>query len=183
VVYHALFLHTCAAKGLVHETDRLRNGIPTGSSRTRIIYGDTQGCKILDNNENTQDYVLRIIKNLYGQKKAGRVWYQYLAAGLEEMGFTKSKIDECVFYYKNCLVLIYVDDSIIMGPVKSQVQKIVKRILEQFKIQEEGDMCEFIGIELQRKTDGSLMLRQPQLIDSILKDLRMDNGNVGRHLR
>ncbi len=139
----------------------------------------TKGVKI-ENTENTQDYVLRIVKNLYGQKQAGRVWYQYLAKGLQEMGFIKSKIDECVFYYKSCLVLIYVDDSIIMGPIKMQVQEIIKLISEKFKIQEEGNMCEFLGIEMQKKDDGSLLLRQPQLIDSILKDLRMENENVAK---
>ncbi len=55
-----------------------------------------KGVKIEDT-ENTRDYVLRIIKNLYGQKQAGRVWYQYLVKGLQEMGFIKSKVDKCVF--------------------------------------------------------------------------------------
>jgi hypothetical protein len=31
------------------------------------------------------------------------------------MGFRRSNIDECVFYFGKCIVLIYVDDSIIMG--------------------------------------------------------------------
>jgi hypothetical protein len=130
--------------------------------------------------ENTRDYVLRIVKNLYGQKQAGRVWYQYLTKGLKEMGFIKSKVDECVFYYKSCSILIYVDDSIIMGPIKSQVQEVIQRISGKFKIQEEGDMCEFLGIEMQKNDDGSLSLRQPQLIDSILKDLNMESENVAK---
>jgi hypothetical protein len=94
----------------------------------------------LDDTKNTRDYVLCIIKNLYGQRQAGGVWYQYLAKGLEEMGFIKSKVDECIFYDKSCLILIYVDDSIIMGPIKTQVQEVIQRISEKFKIQEEGDV-------------------------------------------
>jgi hypothetical protein len=132
----------------------------------------------LDGTKNTHNYVLKIIKNQYGQKQAGRVWYQYLTKGLEEMGFVKSKVDECVFYYKGCLILIYVDDSIIMGPMKTRVQEVIQQIATKFKIQEEGDMCEFLGIQVQKGKDGSLSLRQPQLIDSILKDLPLDNGRV-----
>jgi hypothetical protein len=98
----------------------------------RDLYMEIPKGVCLEGSKNTRDYVLRIIKNLYGQKQAGRVWYQYLTKGLEEMGFVKSKIDECVFYYKSCLILIYVDDSIIMGPVKSQVQDVIKRISEKF---------------------------------------------------
>jgi hypothetical protein len=65
-----------------------------------------------------------------------------------------------------------------MGPVKSQVQEVIKRISKKFNIQEEGDMCEFLGIEVQKGKDGSLCLCQPQLIDSILKDLNLGNGQV-----
>jgi hypothetical protein len=39
-------------------------------------------------------YALRLIKNLYGQKQAGRVWYQYLTKGLQELGFMKSSVDD-----------------------------------------------------------------------------------------
>jgi hypothetical protein len=136
----------------------------------------------LEGIENTWDYVLRIIKNLNGQKQAGRVWYQYLTKELEEMGFVISRVDECVFYYKSCLVLIYIDDSIIMGPIKLQVHEVIQRISEKFKIQEEGDMCEFLGFEVQRGDDGILSLRQPQLIVSILKDLHLNAGHVAARL-
>ena len=43
-------------------------------------------------------YVLELKMNLYGQKQAGRVWYQHLTSGLTKLGFTPSAIDECVFY-------------------------------------------------------------------------------------
>jgi hypothetical protein len=65
-----------------------------------------------------------------------------------------------------------------MGPIQSQVQEVIHRIATRFKIQEEGDMCEFLGIQVEKRKDGGLSLRQPQLIDSILKDLHMDNGRV-----
>ena len=45
------------------------------------------------------DYVLKIHRNIYGQKQAGRVWNKYLADKLiKEVGFTQSKVDECMFY-------------------------------------------------------------------------------------
>jgi hypothetical protein len=144
----------------------------------RDLYMDIPKGVKLDGIENTRDYVLQIIKNLYGQKQAGRVWYQYLTKGLKDMGFIKSKIDECLFYYKDCLILLYVDDSIIMGPDKIQVQEIIQKISERYKIQEEGDICEFLGIEVKRGDDGSLSLRQPQLIDSILEDLQLEGKQV-----
>ena len=45
------------------------------------------------------DYALKLHINIYGKKQAERVWYKYLTKNLlMELGFTKSEIDECVFY-------------------------------------------------------------------------------------
>jgi hypothetical protein len=128
--------------------------------------------------EDQRDYVLQIVKNLYGQKQAGRVWYQYLTKGLEEIGFKKSKVDECVFYYKKSIMLVYVDDSIIMGPDANEIATLIKAIGKRFKIQEEGNICEYLGIEVKRDGAGYLTLRQPQLVDSILRDLNLGKGDV-----
>ena len=42
-------------------------------------------------------HVLKLLKNLYGQKQAGRVWSQHLSQGLKDIGFEPSNVDECVF--------------------------------------------------------------------------------------
>jgi hypothetical protein len=38
---------------------------------------------------NKGDYVLKLLKNLYGQKQGGRVWNQHLVKGLKELGFAE----------------------------------------------------------------------------------------------
>jgi hypothetical protein len=43
-------------------------------------------------------HCVKLIKNLYAQKQAGRVWNDYLVKGLEDQDFFQSKVDECVFY-------------------------------------------------------------------------------------
>ena len=56
-------------------------------------------------------HCLKLIKNLYGTKQAGRVWNQHLVEGLVgKLKFTQSKVDECVFYQGTTILLIYVDD-------------------------------------------------------------------------
>ncbi len=125
--------------------------------------------------KNNKDYVLQLIRNLYGQKQAGRVWYQHLVRGLEKIGFTRSKIDECVFYYNKSVLLVYVDDSILMGPDEQELKYLTKK---KFEIEEEGDIGDYLGIQIQRKDDGSMVLTQPQLIRSILEDLGLQAANV-----
>jgi hypothetical protein len=61
-------------------------------------------------------YVLKLVKNLYGQKQAGKVWYNHLKKKLIKLNFIQSKLDECVFYYRTTIFLIYTDDTILIGP-------------------------------------------------------------------
>ncbi len=127
-------------------------------------------------------YVLQLVKNLYGQKQAGQVWYQHLVQGLQEIGFTCSKIDECVFYYKNSVLLIYVDDSILIGPDKAKLEHLIKLMIKRFEIQREGNLGDFLGIQIAREPDGTLILMLPQPIASILQDLGLDKQNVKRRM-
>jgi hypothetical protein len=53
----------------------------------------------LECDSDPKDYVLKLHRNIYGQKQAGRVWNQYLVSKLvKELDFKQSKVDECVFY-------------------------------------------------------------------------------------
>ena len=57
------------------------------------------------------DYALKLHRNIYGQKQAGRVWYKYLTKNhTKKLGFTKSEIDECVFYMGSVVYILYTDD-------------------------------------------------------------------------
>jgi Reverse transcriptase (RNA-dependent DNA polymerase) len=44
-------------------------------------------------NGNRSTHVLELLRSVYGQKQAGRVWNEYLTQGLIKMGFTQSKHD------------------------------------------------------------------------------------------
>ena len=65
---------------------------------------------------NTKD-VLQLLANLYSQKQAGRVWNQYLVSKLESIGFTQSRIDECVFYRDNIFFIVNMDGGISCVPL------------------------------------------------------------------
>ncbi len=123
-------------------------------------------------------YAQRLIKNLYGQKQAGRIWYQYLTKGLQELGFTKSTVDECVFYWGTCVLLLYVDDTIILVPVKSNVDKAICLVKTKFQLGEEGDLCNYLGIKVTKLPDGTITLSQPHLIDAILTDLYLQSART-----
>ena len=129
---------------------------------------------------NKKDYALKIHRNIYGQKQAGRVWNKYLADKLiNEVGFTQSKIDECLFYRGTTLYALYTDDSIIAGPNLDEINQVIKDIkLAKLDVTEEGTLEDFLGVNIDRKNDGSIHLTQPHLIEQILKDLKLDGPEV-----
>ena len=57
-----------------------------------------------------KDKVLKLNKNFYGQKQAGRQFHIYARDNLEKLGWIQSKIDKCVFYKEKSVLLMYVDD-------------------------------------------------------------------------
>ena len=128
----------------------------------------------------TEDSVLRLNRNVYGQVQAGRVWNDYLKEKLtKELGFKQSRWDECVFFRGSVMYVLYTDDSIIAGPDEKEINQVVKDIQGAgLTITEEGDLQDFLGVNISRQPDGSIHLSQPHLIDQILKDLRLDNDKV-----
>jgi len=57
--------------------------------------------------QDRKDYVLKLEKNLYGQKQAGRVLYLHLKKNLLKLGFKPSEHDECIFYYGKTIFIVY----------------------------------------------------------------------------
>lgn len=130
--------------------------------------------------KDSNNYVLKLKRNVYGQKQAGRVWNKYLEKKLiDQVGFKQSKIDDCVFYRGSTMYVLYTDDSILAGPSKSDIEKVISDIQNAgLEITREGDIQDFLGINIKKKKDGTIELTQPHLIEQILKDLKMDKENL-----
>jgi hypothetical protein len=138
----------------------------------------------LDLPEGKAEHVLKIHRNIYGQKQAGRVWNQYLTSKLKnELGFKQSKIDECIFYRGKTLYMLYTDDSLLAGPDNNEIEQIIKDLKKaQLNITDEGDIQDFLGVNIDSRPDGSVHLTQPHLIDQILKDLKFPDEGKGKVL-
>ncbi len=72
--------------------------------------------------ENSKEHVLKLEKNIYGQKQAGRVWNSFLVDKFASMGFTTSVIDDCVFFRGDNTFMVYVDSGIFLGSNDLQLQ-------------------------------------------------------------
>ena len=122
-----------------------------------------------------KDYALKLERNLYGQKQAGRVWYQHLRSKLLSIGFKKSNVDECVFYKGKSIYVLYTDDSILTGPDNAELDQIIQEMKNAgLELTVEGDISDFLGVKITRKKDGTVEFTQPHLIDQIIAALGLE---------
>ena len=138
---------------------------------------------IFKNGVTKEKHILKLTKNIYGQKQAGRIWNKFLDNGFGEIGFKPSKIDPCLYYQDKVVILIYINDCIMFSPEKSALNQVIKDMHDlprKFRIKDLGDIKEFLGIQVYCKDDGSITLTQPQLIDSILHDLNFQDNTKGK---
>ena len=81
------------------------------------------------------------------------------------------------------MFLVYIDDCIVFGPSDQSIDQVVQDLCacsRQFTVDEQGDVGDFLGIQVQKQDDGSILLTQPQLIDSIIKDLHLQSSSNGK---
>eukprot|EP00957_Ditylum_brightwellii_P158611 12072727-Ditylum_brightwellii.AAC.1 len=116
-------------------------------------------------------HVLKLLKNVYGQKQAGRVWYNHLKEGLLMIGFTQSAIDECVFYCGKTIFLHYIDDGIFALTGQEEIDQAISNLRKPtFEIEDKGDIEDYLGMTIGKLYDGRIGITQPQIIQSIIDE-------------
>jgi hypothetical protein len=85
-----------------------------------------QGIQIKHGNLN--EHILKLEKNIYGQKQAGRMWNSFLMNKLTSIGFTMLIIDDCVFFRGDIIFMVYVDNGFFLGSNNLQLQEVIKEI-------------------------------------------------------
>jgi len=126
-------------------------------------------------------HVLKLLRNFYGGRAASRIWIKYLTAGLKNMGFVQSTVDECVWYRDDNIFTFYVDDGISWCPRAEGIDKFLqdirdlKKAGQAFDIEDIGDVTDYLGINFSRQTNGKIKLSQLQLIQQIIEDVGVGN--------
>jgi len=124
-----------------------------------------------------QTHCLRLKKNIYGTRSAGRTWNKHLHNGLVERGYKQSLVDHCVYYKGATVFLVYVDDGIYAGPDSAEIDELIASLGKDdkceitFKVTDEGEIDDYLGVKVERLEDGRIKLSQPHLIDQILEEL------------
>jgi len=77
------------------------------------------------------------------------------------------------------MYVLYTDDSIIAGPNKRDVDAVIEQIKQaKLDITVEGDIQDFLGVNIERMRDGTIHFTQPHLVNKILKSMNMDTEGI-----
>jgi hypothetical protein len=116
------------------------------------------GIEMKYSNGNT--HILKLLKNLYGQKQARCIWNQQLTKGLKELSFKQSKVDECVFFHGTVIFIMYTDDRIFALPDSKEVDKAISEMKTLFNINDQGDLKDYLGVNVEKLPNGDIKLTQ-----------------------
>ena len=123
------------------------------------------------------DYVLKLVKNLYGLRDASKTWFEHLKKGLLDLEFVASSVDPCIFYKKGMTLIIYVDDCLVFCQESNDADKLIKDLLENYSLTDEGELgsegetvSSYLGVKVvHNKESGEISLTQPYLIERIIE--------------
>jgi len=105
--------------------------------------------------------VCKLKKALYGLKQAGREWFVKLSSFFISVGYTQSMNDYSLFINSSegsfTTLLVHVDDIILAGNDKEEIDRVKEALNKTFKIKDLSDLRYFLGFEVARSKKGIMM--------------------------
>ncbi|PWA92889.1 zinc finger, CCHC-type [Artemisia annua] len=124
--------------------------------------------------------VYKLIKALYGLRQAPRAWNVKLDQTLKSLNFKKCNLEQAVYTKRNknstIIVGVYVDDLIITGTPKKELESFKSQMEEKFEMSDLGLLAYYLGIEV-TQTGGEITIKQTGYINKILKETSMTDSN------
>jgi hypothetical protein len=132
-----------------------------------------------------ENKVLKLSKTLYGLHQAPRTWYPKLDVSLLLVGFQRCPSDPAIYCRgdksrQRLIVGVYVDDLVITGSSREEIQKFKREMMKMFKMGDLGLMHYYLGIEVRQGPDG-FSLCQENYAKGILEKAGLKDCNPTRH--
>jgi hypothetical protein len=139
--------------------------------KTAFLYGSVEEEIFVEQphglNDNT-GRVCKLNKALYGLKQSLRIWYKTLAQFLQDNGFSFLDSDHSVFVKGSTYIAVYVDDLLIIGPDKTELQYIKNRLSTQFRMTDLGPIAFYLGMIVTRdRKNRILRLGQKSYLEEV----------------
>jgi len=182
-VFLSLGLSTYLPKCTIHNTDIpaaylhcfLKDNIfmrlPKSLAGILVKYNDHLK-QYLDNNGSI---VVKLLRSLYGLKQSSAEWYSEICSTLTSQATYKvSNVDKCVFFKRNdsgylSIITIHVDDILLVTQDDAEVGFLSSILVNRY-----GELefsSDYLGMEINRVRDGSLLVTQTGYARKILEHM------------
>ena len=149
--------------------------------QTAFLYGQIDEEIYVEQPTGLEDGTNRVCKlnrALYGLKQSPRIWFQTLAQFLKTLGFEPLSADLGVFTNGLIFIAVYVDDLLIFGSSKGEIQKLKGALSKRFHMTDLGPCSYYLGMTIQRdRRKREIRLSQKGYIEKILRDFDMWDSN------
>lgn len=113
--------------------------------------------------------VCKLVKSLYGLKQDSREWNAEFSKFVSSLGFMASVHDTCLFTRGRddifIVLLVYVDDILITGPVLSLIEELKSVLHNAYTIKDLGLAKYFLGMEIARNDAGTSLSQRKYVLD------------------
>ena len=124
------------------------------------------------------NYCLRLLKSLYGHKRAPLLWFNHSSEAFKKLGLKQSEYDPCLWFGPDIMLVQYVDDCGIAAPDRRRIDRFVQDLRDLgFELTQEESFAEFLGIKFEDLPDGSIKCTQKGLIQKTLEAANMTDCN------
>ena len=124
--------------------------------------------------------VLKLKKAFYGLRQAPRAWNARLDSELIKLGFDRNPLEHAVYrrsHSDGCLLVgVYVDDLIITGPNRANIDAFKQEMMKSFSMSDLGLLSYYLGIQVTQER-GMIMLCQSSYTLKILEQAGMKGCN------
>ena len=161
--------------------------LPTfqGDVKCAFLHGEMEEevyCKYPEGwpeNEVEEGRVLPLLKTLYGTKQASRQWQKTMRRAMEQMGFTRSEADSCVFIKRKgeefILAVVYVDDVFGVSNAPHLIEQFNRDIKTHFEYNDLGEINKLLGNWATRLDNGDIVVNCEQPIKDLLQKYGMES--------
>lgn len=109
----------------------------------------------------------KLNKALYGLHQSGRQWFYEIHGVLLQIGFNKFEWCNCAYTFgSNIVLILYVDDFVIFGKYKKEIDNIIEILKTHFDLKILGRTRKLLGVEFVEERNN-LLIHQETYIDEV----------------
>jgi hypothetical protein len=162
-----MLLSIAASKGWQIQSGDVKNAYLQGEELEREVFMEPP------REAKKPNIIWKLKKAVYGMNDAGRRWFFKVEGALVSMGCNQSKLDHCLFNYKDSegnvagILLVWVDDIFHAG-TKEFDEKVVKKFSSQFMIgRTEAESFSYIGLAIKTCKEGITLDQNKYIADNM----------------